>query len=267
MTGDLTGSRPGLGNPGVIEADWAAPPAVRALATTRSGGASRAPWASLNLGDHVGDEPAAVLRNRQGLRAALGLPAEPAWLQQVHGTAVVDAAAAGPRPAADAAWTGTPGVVCAVLTADCLPVLFCNRAGTHVAAAHAGWRGLAGGVLESTVGWLAAAGVRPESLLAWLGPAIGPASYEVGAEVRAAFLRSDPAAEDAFRPVRPGHWLLDLYAAARLRLRRAGVTAVTGGDYCTLAEPDRFFSHRRDGVTGRQATLIWLEKGTGHQFR
>ncbi|MEQ1802555.1 MAG: peptidoglycan editing factor PgeF [Gammaproteobacteria bacterium] len=245
---------------GLIEPDWAAPVRVRAAATTRSGGVSPAPWASLNLGDHVGDNPQGVVRNRRLLRNALGLAAEPAWLQQVHGTTVVDAAAAGARPAADASWTTAPGVVCAVLTADCLPVLFCNRAGTHVAAAHAGWRGLAAGVLESTVGWLAADGVRPDSLLAWLGPAIGPASYEVGGEVRDAFLRADPAGDGAFRPTRPGHWLLDLYAAARLRLRRAGVTAITGGDYCTLAEPERFFSHRRDGVTGRQATLIWLEK-------
>ncbi len=242
----------------LIRPDWPAPARVHAVATSRTGGNSRLPWASLNLGDHVGDDPGAVLRNRELLRDALELPGDPVWLQQVHGTAVVDAARAGGGVAADASWTTSRGVVCAVLTADCLPVLLCNRAGTHVAAAHAGWRGLAAGVLESTVGWLAADGVRPESLLAWLGPAIGPASYEVGAEVREVFLRADPSGGGAFRPSRPGHWLLDLYAAARLRLRRAGVTAVSGGDYCTLAEPDRFFSHRRDGVTGRQATLIWL---------
>lgn len=244
----------------LIRPDWAAPVHVRAVATTRTGGASRLPWASLNLGDHVGDDPLAVARNRGLLRDALGLPREPVWLKQVHGTAVVDAAVAGDRAAADASWTTSPGIVCAVLTADCLPVLFCNRMGTHVAAAHAGWRGLAAGVLESTVAWLAAAGARPESLLAWLGPAIGPESYEVGGEVREAFLRSDPSAEAAFRPGRPDRWLLDLYGAARHRLRRAGVMAVSGGDYCTLADPDRFFSHRRDGVTGRQATLIWLEE-------
>jgi YfiH family protein len=244
----------------LITPDWPAPRRVRALATTRVSGASTPPWASLNLGDHVGDAAAAVRHNRKLLVDGLELPAEPAWLQQVHGTAVVDAAAIDARTAADASWTTAPGIVCAVLTADCLPVLFCNRAGTHVAAAHAGWRGLAAGVLESTVGWLAADGARPDSLLAWLGPAIGPDSYEVGAEVREAFLRADPAAAAAFRASRPGHWLLDLYAAARLRLRRAGVTAVFGGNHCTLAEPERFFSHRRDGVTGRQATLIWLEK-------
>jgi len=242
----------------LIRPDWAAPARVQAVATTRAGGASGHPWASLNLGDHVGDDPATVERNRELLRDALELPGDPAWLRQVHGTAVVAAGQAGDRPTADASWTTSPGVVCAVLTADCLPVLFCNRAGTHVAAAHAGWRGLLAGVLESTVAWLAADGVRPDSLLAWLGPAIGPASYEVGAEVRDAFLRTDPAADSAFRPHRPGHWRLDLYQAARQRLGRAGVTAISGGDFCTLAEPDRFFSHRRDGQTGRQATLIWL---------
>lgn len=244
----------------LIRPDWPAPASVRAVATTRTGGGSRPPWASLNLGDHVGDDPAAVLRNRELLRDGLELPGDPVWLQQVHGTAVVDAARAGEGVAADASWTTSPGIVCAVLTADCLPVLLCNRAGTHVAAAHAGWRGLTAGVLESTVAWLAADGVRPDSLLAWLGPAIGPAGYEVGPEVRDAFLRVDPAADSAFRPNRPGHWLLDLYGAARQRLRRAGVTAISGGNFCTLTQPERFFSHRRDDVTGRQATLIWLEK-------
>ena len=242
----------------LIRPAWPAPARVHAVATTRAGGASGAPWASLNLGDHVGDDVAHVERNRELLRDALELPGDPAWLQQVHGTAVVQAMSAGPRRVADASWTSAPGTVCAVLTADCLPVLFCNRAGTHVAAAHAGWRGLAAGVLESTVGWLAADGVRPDALLAWLGPAIGPHSYEVGADVRDAFLRTDPSAAAAFQPGRPGHWFLDLYAAARLRLERAGVGSISGGGFCTLADPQRFFSHRRDGVTGRQATLIWL---------
>lgn len=242
----------------ILQPDWPAPLHVHARATTRAGGFSGASWAGLNLGDHVGDDPDSVRRNRELLRAAVNLPGDPAWLQQVHGTAVI-AAATAHSPVADASWTTRRGVVCAILTADCLPVLFCNRAGTHVAAAHAGWRGLAAGVLESTVAWLAAGGARPDALLAWLGPAIGPASYEVGSDVRDAFLRADPAADSAFRPVRPGHWLLDLYAAARLRLRRAGVTAIHGGELCTLADPQRFYSHRRDGVTGRQASLIWLE--------
>lgn len=270
-----TGATASLTGLDLIQPDWPAPSRVRAWATTRIGGVSAAPWAALNLGEHVGDDPASVRRNRELVRATLELPAEPSWLQQVHGTAVVTAVAAtataagtasatalatASAPVADASWTTAPGVTCAVLTADCLPVLFCNRAGTHVAAAHAGWRGLAAGVLECTIGWLAADGVRPDSLLAWLGPAIGPSAYEVGDEVRAAFLQADPAAARAFRPRRPGHWLLDLYAAARLRLARAGVTAVFGGEHCTLKESGRFFSHRRDGVTGRQATLICLEQ-------
>ena len=242
----------------LIWADWPAPTCVQAVATTRSGGVSGGPYASLNLAEHVDDDPSAVRRNRQLLRAGLALPSDPVWLQQVHGTVVVEAGAAATGVTADAAWTGTAGVVCAVLTADCLPVLFCNRRGTHAAVAHAGWRGLAGGVLEATVAALVAAGASADSLLAWLGPAIGPENYEVGADVRDALLRADPAAEAAFRVHRPGHWHLDLYAAARLRLFRAGVTAVSGGAYCTVAEPGRFYSYRRDRVTGRQATLVWL---------
>lgn len=249
---------------GLIRADWPAPAWVQAVATTRAGGVSTGAYASLNLGEHVDDEPAAVRRNRELLRFKLALPSDPVWLQQVHGTVVVDAGAATTTVTADASWTRATGVVCAVLTADCLPVVFCNSPGTHVAVAHAGWRGLSGGVLEATVAALVAAGASADSLLAWLGPAIGPESYEVGADVRDAFLRADPAAEAAFHAHRPGHWRFDLYAVARLRLRRAGVTAVSGGDHCTLAEPARFFSHRRDRVTGRQATLVWLTgKGTG----
>lgn len=246
----------------LISASWPAPPNVRAVATTRQGGVSVGTFEALNLGDHVGDGASAVSHNRALLRDALALPGEPVWLRQVHRADVVTLTGAVsdsvPRRIADAAITRTPGVVCTVLTADCLPVLFCNRAGTHVAAAHAGWRGLSAGVLEATVAALADAGAPADSLLAWLGPAIGPASYEVGMEVRDAFLKPDPSAAAAFQPNRPGHWLLDLYAAARLRLARAGVTAVSGGEYCTFAEPERFYSHRRDGVTGRQATLIWL---------
>ena len=242
----------------LIRADWPAPARVQAVATTRHGGVSGGPYASLNLGEHVGDDPSAVRQNRELLRADLVLPSEPVWLRQVHGTVVVEARAAMAAVTADASWTRETGVVCAVLTADCLPVVFCNAPGTHVAVAHAGWRGLSGGVLEATVAALVEAGASADSLRAWLGPAIGPASYEVGADVRDAFLRADPAAEATFHVHRPGHWRLDLYAAARLRLRRAGVTTVSGGDHCTLAEPAQFFSHRRDRVTGRQATLVWL---------
>jgi YfiH family protein len=176
----------------------------------------------------------------------------------VHGIAVVNAATAGAQPTADAAYTDSPGRVCAVLTADCLPVLLCDRAGTRVAAVHAGWRGLAAGVLEASVAALVASGAAAGDLLAWLGPAIGPQAYEVGVEVRNAFLAADPEAEAVFRNGRPGHWWLDLYAAARARLAHVGVTAVWGGHCCTYSDPQHFFSHRREARTGRQASLIWL---------
>ncbi len=236
-----------------LVADWPAPPGVHAATSLRTGGVSPAPWDSLNLAMHVEDDPARVAENRRRLE----LPAEPVWLEQVHGTAVVraDTVRDDEVPRADAAWTDRKGVICAVLTADCLPVLFCDRAGTRVAAAHAGWRGLAAGVLEATV---AALGVPGDEILAWLGPAIGPESYEVDETVRAAFLAADPAAEAAFTPTRPGHWHLDLYTAARRRLETHGVT-VHGGDHCTCREADRFYSYRRDGLTGRMATVIWLE--------
>jgi len=238
-----------------ISPDWPAPANVRAAVTTRSGGVSVGPYASLNLGDHVGDEPVAVAENRARLVHALALPAEPGWLKQVHGTCVLDAALADGREA-DAGFATGPGVVCAVLTADCLPVLFCDRHGTHVAAAHAGWRGLAAGMLERTV---EALGVPPGDVLAWLGPAIGPEAFEVGEEVRAEFLRHDARAAEAFRPSPEGRWLADLYALARLRLQRQGVTAIHGGGLCTFRDAARFYSYRRDGVTGRMASLVWLD--------
>lgn len=236
--------------------DWPAPPAVRAVTTTRHGGVSGGAWASMNPADHVGDDAAAVAANRARLRGVLALPAEPVWLEQVHGVRVVEAAGAGERPAADAAWTGRTGVVCAVLTADCLPVVFADRAGRCVAVAHAGWRGLAAGVLEATLGALP---VPAADLMVWLGPAIGPAAFEVGAEVRAAFLDHDAAAAPAFAPGRDGaHWFADLYTLARRRLVAAGVPAVYGGGWCTHTDGSRFYSYRRDGVTGRMATLAWL---------
>jgi polyphenol oxidase len=237
--------------------DWPAPPGVVAIATTRSGGQSSGPYASLNLGDHVGDDPAAVAANRRTLRTELRLAAEPAWLGQVHGTTVVTAEAAYDKPEADAAVTTARNLACVVLTADCLPVVFAARDGSAVAAAHAGWRGLTAGVLEATLTTLAARGVPAQQLLAWFGPAIGPSAYEVGVDVRDAVLTGDPGAEPALRPGRPGHWWLDLYTVARRRLARAGVEAVYGGEACTAGDPQRFFSHRRDGVCGRQATLIW----------
>ncbi len=239
----------------LITAEWSAPPNVRALTTTRSGGASRGPYESFNLGDHVGDEPAAVQRNRALLREALHLPAEPLWLTQVHGTNVVEAATAPSGVTADGAWTDRPGVVLAVLTADCLPVFLCDRAGTKIALLHAGWRGLAAGVIEAGVVRL---GVPGAELFAWLGPAIGPDSYEVGEEVRAAFVAHDAAAAQAFRANGPGRWRADLYALARQRLRALGVPAVHGGGHCTRREAGRFYSYRRDGQCGRMASLLWL---------
>lgn len=233
--------------------DWPAPANVRALTTLRTGGVSRGPYAGFNLAGHVGDEPGAVAENRARLHRAAGLPDEPRWLVQVHGTAVVDAATAHAGTEADAAFAVTPGVVCAVLTADCLPVLLCDRAGTRVAAVHAGWRGLADGVIEASVGALGG-----EGLLAWLGPAIGPAAFEVGDEVRARFLDHDPGAADAFRGTERGRWLADLYQLARRRLASAGVTAIHGGGRCTYREAGAFYSYRRDGTTGRMATMVWL---------
>lgn len=233
--------------------DWPAPANVRALQTLRDGGCSPAPWNSFNLGGHVGDEAARVAANRARLRAEL--PGEPCWLRQVHGVDVVDAALAAAGTEADAAYATQAGRVCVVMTADCLPVLFCNRQGTVVAAAHAGWRGLLAGVLEST---LAAMHCPPGEVMAWLGPAIGPDNFEVGDEVRSAFVAHDTAAGEAFRPQAGGKWLADLYALARRRLNAAGVVAIHGGGLCTVADAGRFFSYRRDGVTGRMASLIWL---------
>ncbi|WHS59513.1 peptidoglycan editing factor PgeF [Pseudomonas sp. G2-4] len=234
--------------------DWPTPGRVKACVTTRGGGVSLAPFDSLNLGDHVGDDPAAVAENRRRLTDHFAIT--PAWLQQVHGIAVVEADPA-QVATADASWTATPGIACAAMTADCLPVLFCNRAGTRVAAAHAGWRGLANGVLEATLDSLA---VPADEILAWLGPAIGPQAFEVGPEVREAFIAQLPQAAQAFVPSHnAGKFLADIYALARLRLSARGVTAVYGGGLCTVTDP-RFFSYRRNPRTGRFASLIWLER-------
>lgn len=239
----------------LITPSWPAPGNVHALMTTRRGGVSLPPYESLNLGDHVGDNPVAVAENRRRLVCELQLPGEPCWLTQVHGTCSADAAALTARCEADASHTDRSGVVCAVLTADCLPVLLCDREGRRVAAVHAGWRGLLDGVIEQTI---AAMGGGDE-LLAWLGPAIGPAAFEVGDEVREVFLANAPAAEVAFVPSNNGRWLADLYALARQRLHLVGVSAIYGGEHCTFSEPERFYSYRRDGRTGRMASLIWLE--------
>ncbi len=241
----------------VIRPDWPAPANICALSTARMGGASEAPFDSLNLGDHVGDNPTAVAANRKTLfDACAGLEAI-SWLEQVHGTAVVEADSQH-KQRADAQFTQAEGLACAIMTADCLPVLFCDRAGTRVAAAHAGWRGLVAGVLEASVASF------PDStqVLAWLGPAIGPAHFEVGAEVREQFLRATPSlatrVDNCFAASdRPGHYLADIYALARLRLRAVGVDAIYGGDWCTFADRARFFSYRRDGRCGRMASLIY----------
>jgi len=244
-----------------VRIDWPAPGGVRAVSTTRQGGFSQPPFAGFNLGAHVGDDPGAVAANRAWLVEHWALPRPPAWLSQVHGTRVVELT--GDEGAAplqvDAAWTRVPGVVCAVMTADCLPVLLCDESGTRVAAAHAGWRGLSAGVLEATVAALGS----PGRLLAWLGPAIGPSAFEVGEDVRTAFVADDQAAAAAFRNADvPGKYFADIYRLADLRLRRAGVTRIFGGGACTSREVDRFFSFRRDGVTGRMASLIWLDART-----
>lgn len=233
--------------------DWPAPANVRACVTTRAGGVSVEPFDSLNLGDHVGDDPAAVAENRRRLTAELGC--RPAWLSQVHGIDVVEADPA-VVSTADASWSATRGTACTIMTADCLPALFCDRAGTRVGAAHAGWRGLAGGVLEATVD---AMGVAPAELLVWLGPSIGPRAFEVGAEVREAFLAGHAEAERAFVPsANAGKFMADIYELARIRLAAKGVTAVYGGDFCTFTENERFYSYRRSSRTGRLASLIWL---------
>ena len=240
-----------------IVPDWPVTAAVRAVTTTRQGGVSKGSYASMNPANHVDDDPAAVSANRKILQQALGLPAQPLWLQQVHGTTVVNAAAASGTTQADAAYSTQAGVVCAVLTADCLPVLLADSSGRCVAAVHAGWRGLLAGVIEQAV---SAMGHPAGDLLAWLGPAIGPAAFQVGDEVRAAFVARDALAAGAFRQEVDGKWLADLYLLARQRLAGCGVNTVYGGGYCSYTDAERFYSYRRDGTTGRMATLIWLEE-------
>ena len=237
-----------------IAPEWPAPPGVKAFVTSRSGGVSTGPYASLNLGTRVGDDAHAVSENRARVRAFL--PADPRWLHQVHGTRVVQADRVAQETSADAAFTRVCGVVCTVQVADCLPVLFCDREGTCVAAAHAGWRGLSAGVLEQTI---AALGLPASRLIAWLGPAIGPRAFEVGADVLSAFAQSDPSHSAFAAAADPGKWLADLFALARERLASAGLSAISGGGLCSFSDPARFFSHRRDRITGRQAAFIWLE--------
>jgi hypothetical protein len=243
--------------------DWPAPERIHAVTTLRCGGVSEAPYQSLNLGDHVGDKLASVSANRARLQRAMQLPSAPCWLSQIHGTTLVDAAQFGQVSAtsnhqtvtADGSFASQAGIVCAVLTADCLPLLFCDRQGSRVAAVHAGWRGLAAGIVEGMVQTL---NVPVTELLVWLGPAIGPGVFAVGPEVRAAFIKHHDLAQQAFVPIDKGHYLADLYLLARLRLQRIGIEAVYGGRWCTYSQAEDFYSFRRDGVTGRQASLIWI---------
>lgn len=238
-----------------LEPDWPAPPGVRVISTLRPGGVSTGPYASLNLAAHVGDRPECVAENRRRLRAAAALPDEPLWLEQVHGVEVVVHEGTAALRRADASVAFEPGRVCAVMTADCLPIVLVDSAGTRVGVAHAGWRGLLAGVVEATIDRL---GGRPQDLQAWLGPAIGAGAFEVGAEVREAYASRSATLGSAFTPNQRGRFHADLYSLARAILAVAGVSAVHGGGWCTHTEADRFFSFRRDGTTGRMATLAWL---------
>jgi YfiH family protein len=248
----------------MLQANWPAPAQVRAFTTVRGGpGVSLPPFDRFNLGLRCGDEPRHASSNRERLTGEFQLPGAPRWLRQVHGVDVLrfdgpaerlSPVSEAEEPEADAAVTARPDVVLAILTADCMPVLFCNEEGSEVAAAHAGWRGLSGGILEATVKAMRS---PPATLLAWLGPAAGPQAYEIGAEVRDAFLDADPAAAAAFTWTREDHWLVDLYLLARQRLAAAGVSKVHGGGLCTISDSQRFYSHRRDQRTGRMATVIF----------
>jgi YfiH family protein len=248
----------------LLRPDWPAPTNVRAACTLRGGGVSVGPYASLNLAAHVGDDPRAVAENRRVLTTGLVLPIEPLWLTQVHGITVVDADVVGrletakEAPIGDAAITREPRRVLTVMVADCLPVLFARSDGTAVAVAHAGWRGLAAGVLEAAV---AALGGPPGNVLAWLGPAIGPDHFEVGEEVRSAFCGQDARAAAGFTPNAAGRWLCDLYLLARQRLESVGLSSIHGPVRSTYGQPESYFSFRRDGITGRMAALIWIEPG------
>ncbi len=236
--------------------DWPVPGHVRAVSTSREGGVSGGQFSTFNLSDGVGDTPQAVQANRKILARLLTLPSPPIWLRQVHGNEVIEARNLDADAAADGSMTALPNIVCAVTTADCLPVLFCCQSGSCIGAAHAGWRGLAAGVLDSMIEAMA---LPPDRLYAWLGPAIGPQKFEVGDEVRVLFSRQDPRNESAFTFTRNSRWHADIYQLARNRLYARGLTRVFGGGCCTYTNEDHFFSYRRDGVTGRMATLIWME--------
>jgi len=239
-----------------IQANWPAATQVHAVTTTRVGGFSLAPYDSLNLATHVGDKPELVEKNRRKVTKALSMPSAPIWLRQVHGPAVVEANESNLAREADGSYTRSPGVVCAVLTADCLPIFLCDEAGQQVAVLHAGWKGLHAGVIASCIKEFAAS---PESIMVWLGPAIGPEAFEVGKDVYTAFTLIDSGFAECFVPCAENKWLANIYALATRLLNRSGVTSIHGGRYCTYTEPDNFFSYRRDGQCGRMASLIWMD--------
>lgn len=236
-----------------LEADWPAPDFIKAGITLRQGGVSKKPYDSLNLASHVGDELKAVKKNRE----SLDVPSEPQWLEQVHSTKAILLPNEVAVPKADASYTFENNIVCAVMTADCLPLLITDITGSCVAAIHAGWRGLCDGIIEETIKQLPA---ESASLLVWLGPAIGPAVYEIGEDVYDAFTKDDVEAKKSFSNTSDKHWLFDIYRLATLRLNRLGVNQIFGGDHCTLSEKEQFFSYRRDNVTGRMASMIWIEE-------
>lgn len=242
----------------IITPDWPAPRSIAAFTTTRHGGCSEGAYASFNLALHVEDDPDCVKANRAELKKNIPLPTEPLWLKQIHSTDVIKITQQSPQDiTADGSWTQEANTICAIFTADCLPVLLCDQKGSCVAALHAGWRGLASGILETGVQQLPA---DPKDLLAWLGPAISQEHYEVGEEVRQAFIAYDPQAQHAFKPSeRKDHWYIDIYFLARQRLQSVGVHAIYGGDHCTYRESDQFYSFRRDKETGRMASLIWIK--------
>jgi YfiH family protein len=240
-----------------IQANWPAPDNIKAFTSTRTGGISQPPYSELNLGDHVGDDPAAITANRLFVKNQLQLTEEPIWLQQTHSTIVCEATPDNIDKEADASFTHEPNRICTIMTADCLPILFCNQQGTHVAAAHAGWRGLANGIIETT---LKALNLPPEDILVWLGPAISAKHFEVGDEVKNIFEQAMPEAAQAFSPSPNQRWLADLYELARLRLRKQNISQIYGGEYCTYSDKELFYSYRRDaGKTGRMASFIWIK--------
>ncbi|MCC5854645.1 MAG: peptidoglycan editing factor PgeF [Idiomarina sp.] len=241
----------------LLRPEWAVPKHIQAAVTTRQGGVSAAPYASLNLGTHVGDLPAAVTTNRARVKKDLKLPSSPLWLSQVHGTRVVrtHGETMTDTPESDASYTATPGVVLAIMTADCLPLLLTNRDGTEIAVAHCGWKGIAGGLIRKVVAEFES---PAEDIIAWMGPAIGPSAFEVGDDVRRAMMKSDAGHQDAFQPFQQ-RWLADIYQLVRHDLALSGVREVTGGDLCTVSDSEQFFSYRRDGVTGRMGSFLWIQ--------